>query len=421
MEKEKIFVSKNRPLLFILIAASLINFLEIALLPNSDSKVYLSDISFIILNLVTAACLWSAARQVRPVSKKLSTGWYILFAAQLLFAIGEMIWAYYEIRLQENPFPSQADIFFLAYYPAFFIGILLLGEKSESKIQLANHWLDGAIVFLSSGLFIGVYVVSPIIKSVSGGTAWEQILTIAYPIGDLMLLSALLILIYQNINKIQSLPKILIAISLLIQVITDFIFSYQSLNGTYVSGGWLDIGWAMGYFTLGMAGYLQTIKPEKPTSESIKKESKTSKWENLLYFYQTYIPYLLVIAVYLFLIFSYTNHIYANMNHLFGGVGLIILLVLFRQFLASKENERLNLNLNQAIKDVRQKAADAEDLNKELEVEIGERKKAESQLTFTSLHDPLTKLPNRALFMNRLEHSIDYGNGIKTILSLFFF
>jgi diguanylate cyclase (GGDEF)-like protein len=42
-----------------------------------------------------------------------------------------------------------------------------------------------------------------------------------------------------------------------------------------------------------------------------------------------------------------------------------------------------------------------------LEGEIAERRKTEEQLKHNAFHDPLTGLPNRALFMNRLQHVIE--------------
>ena len=43
----------------------------------------------------------------------------------------------------------------------------------------------------------------------------------------------------------------------------------------------------------------------------------------------------------------------------------------------------------------------------QLQVELMERKRAEEQLVYNALHDPLTNLPNRVLFMDRLQHAME--------------
>jgi diguanylate cyclase (GGDEF)-like protein len=46
-------------------------------------------------------------------------------------------------------------------------------------------------------------------------------------------------------------------------------------------------------------------------------------------------------------------------------------------------------------------------VNEELKIELTERKRMEKQLSYTALHDPLTDLPNRVLFMDRLDHALE--------------
>lgn len=52
--------------------------------------------------------------------------------------------------------------------------------------------------------------------------------------------------------------------------------------------------------------------------------------------------------------------------------------------------------------------------------DIGERKQLLAQISFQSFHDPLTKLPNRSLFTERLEHALDRTNRSKETVGIVF-
>jgi len=78
---------------------------------------------------------------------------------------------------------------------------------------------------------------------------------------------------------------------------------------------------------------------------------------------------------------------------------------------------RLNIYINQGVDQLEKLTNSLEDLvnertlqleqaNKELNVQLAERKRIQDKLTYASLHDPLTDLPNRVLFIDRLTHAM---------------
>ena len=69
---------------------------------------------------------------------------------------------------------------------------------------------------------------------------------------------------------------------------------------------------------------------------------------------------------------------------------------------------------------VAERTAELRRLNEKLLSEINERRSAERKLAFMATHDDLTKLPNRALFNEHLQHAMARAQRAKTRLALFF-
>jgi diguanylate cyclase (GGDEF)-like protein len=85
-------------------------------------------------------------------------------------------------------------------------------------------------------------------------------------------------------------------------------------------------------------------------------------------------------------------------------------LVLIRQIVTLVDNARLSARLQFALLDLSSQAQALEVSNRDLQTEIEMRKRAEEQLLHDTLHDSLTGLPNRVLFLDRLRHDIAYSH-----------
>jgi diguanylate cyclase (GGDEF)-like protein len=374
--------------------------------PASRPRLIFSDIIAPVVDFLAFAALCAAARQSLDHSRRSAIAWGMIALSMFAYAVGDTIWAILELGLQEPPFPSIADLFYLAYYPTLLAGVFLLLEKPSTPEEQINRVLDAGIVMVAAILAFWNLLVGPIAFANAGYPVLGQAILLAYPVSDLVLLWALLRIVYGNADRHFELPVFLFGGSLTLTIIMDCIYSYQALMGTYASGSLLDSGWIASGLLAGLAGVSQVI--------AVQSWKKAEPYPSILDSIRPlkaitpYLPYFWLVGAYVLLVESRFTPLPMNFFALSLGVGVIICLVLLRQIITLLENSRLNHELQQTMERLQIQAAELREANRELHNEVTERKVVEQQLTYDSLHDAMTGLPNRVLFLDRLGQAIEY-------------
>jgi diguanylate cyclase (GGDEF)-like protein len=377
---------------------SVVNASIILFAGEERSRVALIDLLYPLWNLLATLALLAAAWRARVQGGRWFWGWVVLALAQLSFTVGDGLWALLELGLGLDPFPSAADGFYLLYYPLFFAGILLFPSRRLERLDRYQSLLDIGGIMIAATLGFWIYLLGPLALTISGESWLVQALSLAYPVGDLVLLAAVLRLIYHQPEVKTRLVFLLLGAGALVMIVVDTLYGYRALLDTYQSGGWLDIGWPVAYVCSGMAGLWQA-RLGAPGRETGATSEATVALPHRLNNRLVYLPYFWVTISFVYLLDYQQARPPLDFNLLASGVGLVIGCVLLRQMLTLRVNDRLFAQLQGAMQQVKQQSS-------ELQLEIAERVRAERQLAYDSLHDALTGLPNRSLFLERLNHAM---------------
>ncbi len=189
--------------------------------------------------------------------------WVLLGLAPLMFSCGDFV--YYGVlhSLDEVPYPSAADACWLLTYPLFNAGLVLLARAQLRKVR-ASLWLDGLVGGLGAAALLGAVVLRPVLE-MTGGKQSVVLTNLAYPIGDLALLTVL-ILVFNLHGWRPGRSWWLLACGPMMLLVADSTYLLQVSSGTYVDGGLLDLAWPVAFVSLALGAWT-----EPPAERSVRE------------------------------------------------------------------------------------------------------------------------------------------------------
>jgi len=390
---------------FVAVGLAMVHVIWFFASPGLESREFFAAFYTPFVSTLAGLMLLFAAWRLRQSNRRAALAWTLLGAAQLFTAIGDVTWYVIEILQGEPPSPSLADVFYLLNYPIFLLGVLQLAPKSVFTRQWVKTTIDMTILLLTTVLMLWNYLLAPLL-SVFEGSRLLLFITMAYPTGDLLLVWALLVVLYRYKPGAGMRYFRLLAAGLVMTIIYDLIFLYQTVVGIAWSGSWADLIYTLAFLTIGLSGWYQAIEPQDLQAIQVANHSRLPLLEVMgkEYSWKVYLPYIWLAIAYVMLVYAPKTSM-VNPNAEYLSIGLIIFLVLVRQVLTMRENRQLNTTLRDTLTQVQYQSFMLEKANHEMQVEIQERKRIENRLVYDALHDPLTGLPNRALFLDRLAHA----------------
>jgi signal transduction histidine kinase len=207
----------------------------------------LRAVAYSIVSLGMVVAVVVGVRRWKPAQPM---AWYLIAAGQLLFSIGDAINYYREWVLgTEIPFPSAADGFYLVFYPLLAAGLLLL-VRGRTPGRDAASLIDATIITTGIGMLSWVFLIGPYVRLPDLSLA-QRLVSIAYPLGDLLLLAVAVRL--WRAGGAGVLSSRLLALGLFFLMASDTVYGLNVLNSNWQIGGPIDAAWMLYYVALGLA------------------------------------------------------------------------------------------------------------------------------------------------------------------------
>jgi diguanylate cyclase (GGDEF)-like protein/PAS domain S-box-containing protein len=191
--------------------------------------------------------------------------WWLFAAGQFLFFSGDLYtYSYPKVFGADVGFPSIGDALYLAVYPVLMAGLLLLVKRRNPRRDRAAL-IDALILTIGIGVLSWTFLIAPNIHL--SGLSWlAKGVSVAYPLGDVLLLAAAIRL---AVDAGKRTPAFwLLTGSIVCLLLTDSAYNYALLKNTYDHQLIYDAGWILYYLLWGAAALHPSMRTlEEPATE----------------------------------------------------------------------------------------------------------------------------------------------------------
>lgn len=211
--------------------------------------------------------IFGLVNQKRWGSLKSSMGKSVFFLSigSIFWGLGTLVFAYYNIVLKVNvPYPSLADAFYIISWPLWFVAMVYLSRATGAKFELRRS-LGKYILFLIPIIIIAVsyYLLIVVARQGivvnAGDSPVTTFFDLAYPIGDLVILTTTLLIYGLSFRYLGGFFKssiIIVLVGFVLNYFGDFAFVYYTTKGTYFVGDWIDLIYTTAFFFLAFGACL---------------------------------------------------------------------------------------------------------------------------------------------------------------------
>ncbi len=229
----------------------------------------MSDAVYNAVGWVALAGLLVGIRLHRPARRG---PWYAFALAQLSSCLGDVLYWTYAYVLDQEPYPSIADAFYLLGYAGRAVAVFLLIRGRTVRRDVAGL-LDASIISTGLGLLAWTVLMRPVAAG-HGISLVQQLVSLAYPLADVLLIAMLVRLLTTPGARTASYWLLVAGLTMLMA--SDITYAILQTTSNYAAGV-VDIGWLGSFLAVAAAAQhpsmraVSEIAPSSPGRLGVRR------------------------------------------------------------------------------------------------------------------------------------------------------
>ena len=221
---------------------------------DARQKQLLTDSLLVLFPMPGVIYAWATTR---ATTGRLRRTWLCLTATLGAWTLGNLVWFYNQVLVDQQAFPTIGDAFYVAALGFAAAALLSYPTGTRSYQGRSRLILDGLSIGCSL-LFISDALVLDRVLAANGSGLGAAVL-VTYPVGDVLLASAAVLLLTRTPGRLR-VDLGMVALGLLVYAVGDTSYAFLGAEGRFQTGTPLDLGWLGGYLVVGLAALVPTAR-----------------------------------------------------------------------------------------------------------------------------------------------------------------
>ncbi|MFP4073510.1 MAG: sensor histidine kinase [Actinomycetota bacterium] len=173
--------------------------------------------------------------RLRPLGGEERKAWLWVASAFALIAFGVFVVGLVTMIGFRLPTFSPVDFFFLAGYACLIYALYRLSRMDSGGKEWVLTLLDALVGSIALAALVWNFVFHDLMEAMAGAPWWEAAIAITYPVADMLIVIALLILVLRRSNYHLDLRLMFLALGAGTQVLADFLFLRDGIGQSFAT------------------------------------------------------------------------------------------------------------------------------------------------------------------------------------------
>jgi signal transduction histidine kinase len=191
--------------------------------------------------------------------------WRFVAGGLVLLAVGVVMVGVLVLAGFDLPTFGPVDTFFLSAYCLMIVALYKLARLDSGGREWVLTLLDGAVAGIALSALVWNAFFEELVQAVSGAPWWEAAIAIFYPVVDIAVVVALMMLVVRRSHYHFDRRLVFFALGGSVQVLADFVYLNQSVGRQFTGG---EPAWGL----LLIAGALMTVTAATVDQVPAKRE-----------------------------------------------------------------------------------------------------------------------------------------------------